>query len=88
MNGFIDAGLHESLKEKRVKQLKEKKVSKGKQMEEYVEEELEMFLRKENRKKFNPKPPKNFRNNQKRFQYDYEEDFYEPDYGDEIDFNY
>ncbi len=83
MNGFVDAQMHEELKEKRMKQLKGKKESKQKNLDEYIDDELDVLLKKENRKKFNPKPPKSFRNNHKRFQYDYEEDFYEPSYEDE-----
>lgn len=80
MNDFVDAPLHEEQKEKRIKQIQDKKADKLRKTPEEIEEELEFFLRREHRRKFEPKPPKSFRNNQRTFQYDYEEDFYEPDY--------
>ena len=80
MNGFVDAETNRKLKDKRTEQRKKKQHNKQKDFDKYIDDSLELLLQKENRKKFAPKPAKAFRNNQKRFQYDYEEDFYEPIY--------
>lgn len=80
MKGFDDAKLREVQKQKGADQSKDKKAGKLRKTPQEIEAELELFLQGENRKHFDPKPSDNFRNNQRRFQYDYEEDFYEPDY--------
>lgn len=64
---------HKAMKEKRVKKLK----SKGK--EKYIDEDgnIEIIVNKKQKTKVKNSE---FRNNHKNFQYDYEEDLYEPNY--------
>lgn len=84
MSSFVDAETNRKLKDKRTEQRKKKQHSKQKGLDKYVDDNLELLIQKENRKKFAPKPDKAFRNNQKHFQYDYEEDFYEPVYEEDF----
>ena len=67
---------HKAMKEKRIKKLK------SKDKEKYIDDNNDLEII--NKKKAKPKAikPKSseFRNNHKNFQYDYEEDFYEPNY--------
>ncbi|MDO4793794.1 MAG: hypothetical protein Q3993_06390 [Filifactor alocis] len=83
MKDFDDEKLRGMQKQKGTDQPKDKKVSKLRKTPQEIEAELELFLQGENRKHFDPKPSDNFRNNQRKFQYDYEEDFYEPDYDED-----
>ncbi len=76
MKSSVDFHTYSVLKEKRTKSLKEKTKKKG----SHVEESLETILSEKNKGSFKQKPLKEFRNNQKNFEYDYEEDPYEPDY--------
>lgn len=43
-----------------------------------IEEMISRMKSESSTEKFKPKQLESFRNNQKNFQYDYEEDFYEP----------
>lgn len=43
-----------------------------------IEEIISRMKSENSNSTFKPKRPEAFRNNQKNFQYDYEEDFYEP----------
>ena len=76
MKSGVDFETYSVLKEKRTKSLKEKSKKKG----THVEDSLETMLSQKKKSSFKQKPLKEFRNNQKNFEYDYEEDPYEPDY--------
>ena len=65
---------HRAMKEKRIKKIKSKDKSKYNEFDD-----MSVLLKKKN--KSTPKQKiSNFRNNYKNYQYDYEEDFYEPQY--------
>lgn len=65
---------HKAMKEKRIKKIKSKDKVK------YDEtDDMSVLLKKKNKTTQKPKTS-NFRNNYKNYQYDYEEDFYEPRY--------
>lgn len=74
MNETLDYELINVAKEKRTKKMSEKTVKKQSTSEDY--DRFDTLIGK---KKFNHKNEKVFRKNQKRFEYDYEEDFYEPE---------
>lgn len=74
MNETLDYELVNVAKEKRTKKMSEKTVKKHSKAEDF--DKFDTLLGK---KKFNHKNEKAFRKNQKRFEYDYEEDFYEPE---------
>jgi hypothetical protein len=66
---------HKAMKEKRNKKLKSVK-DKSKYSEA---DDMSILIKKKSKKIIKPKES-NFRNNYKNYQYDYEEDFYEPRY--------
>ncbi|HSQ33290.1 MAG TPA: hypothetical protein VLM81_00125 [Peptostreptococcaceae bacterium] len=67
---------HKAIKEKRIKKLK------SKDKEKYIDEDsgLEIINNKKPKAKVTKVKSSEFRNNHKNFQYDYEEDLYEPNY--------
>jgi hypothetical protein len=67
---------HKAIKEKRIKKLK------SKDKEKYIDEDsgLEIINKKKPKAKATKVKSSEFRNNHKNFQYDYEEDLYEPNY--------
>lgn len=83
MKDFMDFEEHKAMKEKRSKKMN----SKGKKKEDVYEDNLESLLTKKTKPVKNTKVKGNttkdgaFKNNYKNFQYDYEEDLYDPDYG-------
>ncbi|MBS6063370.1 hypothetical protein FL857_01390 [Criibacterium bergeronii] len=76
MNESIDYEAYNADKQKRSEKLKCRTDKKAKK-QTYDFEQTDEFIGK--KKQFKGKPNKSFRNNQKNFEYDYEEDFYEPD---------
>ena len=66
---------HKAMKEKRNKKMKSSKI-KGKYSES---DDMSLLIKKKSKKSLKSKES-NFRNNYKHYQYDYEEDFYEPNY--------
>ncbi|WP_270648095.1 hypothetical protein [Paeniclostridium hominis] len=66
---------HKAMKEKRNKKMKSSKI-KGKYSES---DDMSLLIKKKSKKSLKSKES-NFRNNYKHYQYDYEEDFYEPRY--------
>ena len=66
---------HKAMKEKRNKKMKSSKI-KGKYNEF---DDMSLLIKKKSKKSLKSKES-NFRNNYKHYQYDYEEDFYEPRY--------
>ena len=82
MKDFMDFEEHKAMKEKRSKKMNSKEKSK----DDFEEGDIEIILEKKpkavkSKVKNNGTKDNVFRNNQKNFQYDYEEDFYEPDFG-------
>ena len=67
---------HKAIKEKRIKKLK------SKDKEKYIDEDtdIEIITKKKPKAKVTKVKSSEFRNNHKNFQYDYEEDLYEPNY--------
>lgn len=80
MSDFVDTQLHEEQKEERTKQIRDENTSGLQKTKRQIDAELEILLQEEQGRRFDLKDLKHFRNNQRKFQYDYEEDFYEPDY--------
>ncbi|SHK17101.1 hypothetical protein [Tepidibacter formicigenes] len=80
MKVFMDFEEHKAMKEKMSKKIK----TKGKENNNYdYKEYLDILIKKKvktNKMKYNKTKNSAFKNNYKNFQYDYEEDFYEPDY--------
>ena len=74
MKEVVDYELVNVTKEKRTRKLSEQNFKKHSKKEDF--DRFDTFIGK---KKFNHKNEKVFRKNQKRFEYDYEEDFYEPE---------
>ncbi len=68
---------HNSIKEKRNKSIKTKEQSKSKFNEH---DDMSILLEKKIKKSGTKSKSSHFRNNYKNYQYDYEEDFYEPRY--------
>ncbi|RDY25156.1 hypothetical protein CHL78_019700 [Romboutsia weinsteinii] len=74
MKSTMNLEEHKAMKEKRVKKLSSKEKSK------YSEnDDLSLLIKKKPSKESKSKNSE-FRNNYKNYQYDYEEDFYEPMY--------
>ncbi|MGL4797157.1 MAG: hypothetical protein ACRC1Y_03915 [Paraclostridium sp.] len=65
---------HKAMKEKRIKKIKSKDKTK------YDENDDMSILLKKKNKVTQKSKSSDFRNNYKNYQYDYEEDFYEPGY--------
>lgn len=80
MNSGVDFETNIELKEKRIKSLHAKNKNKTREKDNELEYNLEKLLREKKKTTFKEKPLKEFRNNHKKFQYDYEEDPYEPIY--------
>ncbi len=78
MKNGVDFETYSALKEKRTKSLSEK----SKKKVDDFEDHLERLLSAKKKNEFKQKPLKEFKNPQKGFQYDYEEDPYEPEYED------
>lgn len=74
MKQSLDYELINVAKEKRTKKLSEQNIKKNSKNDDF--DKFDAFVGK---KKFNHKSEKAFRKNQRRFEYDYEEDFYEPE---------
>ena len=74
MGANLDNELFNTAKEKRTKKLKDENFKKQSKSNNF--DKFENFIGK---KKFSHKDEKVFRKNQRRFEYDYEEDFYEPE---------
>ena len=74
MKNSVDFETYSALKEKRNKSLS----AKSKKKVDEFEDHLEKMLSAKKKNEFKQKPLKAFKNHQKDFQYDYEEDFYEP----------
>ena len=70
----LDNELFNTAKEKRTKKLKDENFKKHSKSNNF--DKFDNFIGK---KKFSHKDEKVFRKNQRRFEYDYEEDFYEPE---------
>ena len=81
MKNSVDFETYSALKEKRNKSLS----AKSKKKVDEFEDHLEKMLSAKKKNEFKQKPLKAFKNHQKDFQYDYEEDPYEPGY-DEYEF--
>lgn len=79
----VDFETYNALKEKRNKNLHEKNRKKINSKERDLEDDLEKLLIEKKKSNFRHKPLKEFKNNYKNFQYDYEEDPYEPTYDEE-----
>ena len=71
---------YSALKEKRTKSLDSKSKEKPKKKDVKFEDDLAKLIESKKKSSFKEKPLKAFKNNYKNFQYDYEEDFYDPDY--------
>ena len=78
MKNGVDFETYSVLKEKRTKSLNEKSKDKVDDFEDH----LEKLLSAKKKNEFKHKPIKEFKNHQKGFQYDYEEDPYEPEFDD------
>lgn len=78
MKNSVDFETYSALKEKRNKSLS----AKSKKKVDEFEDHLEKMLSAKKKNEFKQKPLKAFKNHQKDFQYDYEEDPYEPGYDD------
>ena len=74
MGAKVDNELFNTAKEKRTKKLKDENFKKQSKSNNF--EKFDNFIGKN---KFSHKDEKLFRKNQRRFEYDYEEDFYEPE---------
>lgn len=74
MKSTMNLEEHKAMKEKRVKKLNSKDKSK------YSEQDDMSVLLKKKTNKSSKNKNADFRNNYKNYQYDYEEDFYEPRY--------
>ena len=74
MGANLDNELFNTAKEKRTKKLKDENFKKQSKSNNF--DQFENFIGKT---KFSHKDEKVFRKNQRRFEYDYEEDFYEPE---------
>lgn len=74
MKDAVDFETHKALKEKRDKSLK----AKNEKRTDFEEDDMELLGKKKTAMK--PKALKSFKNNYKNFQYDYEEDLYDPEY--------
>lgn len=74
MKSTMNLEEHKAMKEKRVKKLNSKDKSK------YSEQDDMSILLKKKVTKSSKSKNTDFRNNYKNYQYDYEEDFYEPRY--------
>lgn len=75
MKSTMNLEEHNAMKEKRLKKLKSKGKTKHDEMDTL--EDLS-FINKKKSKKTSKNKNTAFRNNYKNYQYDYEEDFYEP----------
>lgn len=82
MKTSVDFETYSALKEKRTKSLDSKSKEKPKKKDVKLEDDLEKLILSKKKAPFKEKPIKAFKNNYKNFQYDYEEDFYDPDYDD------
>ncbi len=78
MKDFMDFEEHKAMKEKRSRKMKSKE--KGKDYEETDAMEIKKVKQKSGKVKSTGFRESDFKNNYKNFQYDYEEDFYDPDY--------
>lgn len=85
MNTGADLEANQALEEEKSKNRHVENEKKQREEREVFEEYLEELLTEKRNQEFRQKPLKVFRNNYKNFQYDYEEDFYEPVYGEEIE---
>lgn len=77
MKQGIDQELYNVTKEKRTKKMIEQTHKKNSKMN-LSSDNFDEFIGK--KKTFKQKSEKSFRRNQRNFEYDYEEDFYEPGY--------
>ena len=77
MKQGIDRELYNEAKEKRTKKMIEQIHKKNSKMNS-SSDNFDEFIGK--KKTFKQKSEKSFRRNQRNFEYDYEEDFYEPGY--------
>lgn len=77
MKQELDYELINTVKEKRTKKISEKTYKKNSK-NDVDDSNFGEFIGK--KKPFKQKSEKSFRRNQKNFEYDYEEDFYEPEY--------
>lgn len=77
MKQGIDYESYNAVKEKRTKKMSSQQAHKKNSKDDNFDN-FDRFIGKKNQ--FKQKPEKSFRKNQKKFEYDYEEDFYEPEY--------